>query len=49
MDIDAFFREEIDDNYIRNAHITKEARDKLHRLILNIEAQIEDFENEKNR
>ena len=49
VDIDAFFREEIDDNYIRNAHITKEARDKLHRLILNIEAQIEDFENEKNR
>lgn len=49
VDIDAFFRDKIDEKYIRDAHITQEVRDKIHSLIHEIEVKIKDFENKKNR
>lgn len=48
VDIDAIFRNKIGEDYIRNAHITQEVRDEIHRLILNIEAGILEYES-KNR
>ncbi|WP_296865416.1 hypothetical protein [uncultured Methanobrevibacter sp.] len=50
VDIDTIIRHGFDKEYLKKTQITPEIRDKLHRLIMNIEVRIMDIEKDmKNR